>query len=262
MDEVADAACFLLENSGVYGVNLTSTADGCSAERSPSPAWGTWAWRLPSGCSTPVAASPSGTARPAATRSSWTAARPGSSSPRRPSRAAPVCLMVVSDDDACDELAPRILEGARPGGVLVEMSTISVAASTRIAERCAAADVDYLRAPFSGNPNVVRAGKASIFVSGDAEVARRVEPLLEDVAPTVRYVGEGERARRLQAGAADPDRRHRRAAGRGGRPRRGRRDRAPGAARRDRRLGRRLALRRLKVPALAHEDWSATFTTR
>jgi 3-hydroxyisobutyrate dehydrogenase-like beta-hydroxyacid dehydrogenase len=42
---------------------------------------------------------------------------------------------------------------------------------------------------------VVRAGKASIFVSGDADETERLRPLLEAIAPTVRYVGEGERAR-------------------------------------------------------------------
>jgi 3-hydroxyisobutyrate dehydrogenase-like beta-hydroxyacid dehydrogenase len=176
--------------------------------------------------------------------------------------AAPVCLVVVSDDGASDELVPRILEGARPGAVLVEMSTISVAASRRIAERCAAADVDYLRAPFSGNPNVVRAGKASIFVSGDADVARRIEPLLQDVAPTVRYVGEGERARVFKlvlqiliAGTAELLAEAVVLGESAGIERQALLDVIQDSV-----VGSRFVAS--KVPALAHEDWSATFTTQ
>jgi 3-hydroxyisobutyrate dehydrogenase-like beta-hydroxyacid dehydrogenase len=175
--------------------------------------------------------------------------------------AASVCLMVVSDDGACDDLVPRLLEGSHPHDVLVEMSTISVAASRRIAERCAAADVDYLRAPFSGNPNVVRQGKASIFVSGDAEVVRQVEPLLQAIAPTVRYVGEGERARVFKlvlqiliAGTAELLAEAVVLGESAGIERQALLDVIQDSV-----VGSRFVAS--KVPALAHEDWSATFTT-
>jgi 3-hydroxyisobutyrate dehydrogenase-like beta-hydroxyacid dehydrogenase len=109
-----------------------------------------------------------------------------------------VCLTLLADDAAVEAVAREILEGARAGTTLVEMSTISVAASARVAEAAAEHDVAYLRAPFSGNPGAVRAGKAAIFVSGPAAASERCTPLLESVAPTVRYVGEDERARVLK----------------------------------------------------------------
>jgi len=111
---------------------------------------------------------------------------------------AEVCLTLLSDDAAVEQVAGEVLEGARPGATLVEMSTISVGASARVAEDAAAHDVAYLRAPFSGNPGTVRTGKAAIFVSGPADAAERCTPLLESIAPTVRYVGDDERARVLK----------------------------------------------------------------
>jgi 3-hydroxyisobutyrate dehydrogenase len=111
---------------------------------------------------------------------------------------ADVCLLVLADDDAVEAVAGEVLARARPSTVLIEMSTISVSASARLADAAAAHEVDYLRAPFSGNPTAVRGGTASIFVSGPADVAERIEPLLRSIAPTVRYVGEGERARALK----------------------------------------------------------------
>jgi 3-hydroxyisobutyrate dehydrogenase-like beta-hydroxyacid dehydrogenase len=113
-------------------------------------------------------------------------------------QAADLCLTLLSDDAAVEAVAAAVLEGARRGTTLVEMSTISVAASARVADAAAAHDVAYLRAPFSGNPGAVRAGKAAIFVSGPADAAERCTPLLESIAPTVRYVGEDERARALK----------------------------------------------------------------
>ncbi len=112
-----------------------------------------------------------------------------------------VCLTSLADDDAVQAVLlgdDGVLARARRGSVLVEASTISVAASRRVADAADAAAVAYLRAPFSGNPAAVRNGKAAVIVSGPEEVARRCEPLLTTIAPTFRYVGEGEDARVLK----------------------------------------------------------------
>lgn len=112
-----------------------------------------------------------------------------------------VCVTSLADDDAVDAAVcgpDGVLAGARPGTILVETSTISVAASERIEREAAAAEVHYLRTPVSGNPAAVRSGNAAIVVSGPTDVAARCEALLAAIAPTVRYVGEGDRARILK----------------------------------------------------------------
>jgi 3-hydroxyisobutyrate dehydrogenase-like beta-hydroxyacid dehydrogenase len=109
--------------------------------------------------------------------------------------AADVCVTMLADDGALEEVAAGVLGGARPGTTLVDMSTVSVAASERVAGRAAATGVEFLRAPVSGNPSVVRAGNLTVIVSGPEDAARRLEPLLRSIGPKMLYVGEGERAR-------------------------------------------------------------------
>lgn len=106
-----------------------------------------------------------------------------------------VVLTSLADDDALDEVAAALLGVAKPGTVLVDTSTVSPAASARVAERAEAASVPYVRAPVSGNPTVVRAGNLSFIVSGPSETLDRVEPILVAIGPTVYRVGDAEEAR-------------------------------------------------------------------
>jgi 3-hydroxyisobutyrate dehydrogenase-like beta-hydroxyacid dehydrogenase len=106
-----------------------------------------------------------------------------------------VCMTMLADDAALETVAEAILSGARRDTTLVDMSTVSVAASERVGRRAAEAGVGYLRAPVSGNPGVVRAGNLTIVVSGPEAVAKELDPLLRAIGPNVYYVGEGEAAR-------------------------------------------------------------------
>jgi len=106
-----------------------------------------------------------------------------------------VVLTSLADDEALEAVAAGILGAARPGTVLVDTSTVSPAASARVASRAEAASVPYLRAPVSGNPTVVRAGTLSIVVSGPPETLERVEAVIRAIGPTVYHVGEREEAR-------------------------------------------------------------------
>ena len=102
---------------------------------------------------------------------------------------------MLTDDDALEAVATEVLDGARRGTTLVDMSTVSVAVSERIAERAAEIGVEYLRSPVSGNPGVVRGGNLTLVVSGSEDAVERLDPLLRAIGPKVFYVGEGERAR-------------------------------------------------------------------
>src|SRR5205823_5779983 len=107
-------------------------------------------------------------------------------------RTADVCVTMLADDEALEPVAGEILGAARRGTTLVDMSTVSVAASERVARAAADAEVAYLRAPVSGNPGVVRAGNLTIVASGPEEKVRELDPLLRAIGPNVYYAGEGE----------------------------------------------------------------------
>jgi 3-hydroxyisobutyrate dehydrogenase-like beta-hydroxyacid dehydrogenase len=106
-----------------------------------------------------------------------------------------VVITSLADDDALDDVAAGLLAAAKPGTVLVDTSTVSPAASARVAAGAEAASVPYLRAPVSGNPTVVRAGALSFIVSGPSETVARVEPILLAIGATVYRVGNAEEAR-------------------------------------------------------------------
>ena len=106
-----------------------------------------------------------------------------------------VVLTSLADDDAFEAVAVEVVSAARPGTILVDLSTVSPAASARVASLAEAASVAYLRAPVSGNPTVVRAGNLSFIVSGPREALERVEEVIRAIGPTVHHVGDGEQAR-------------------------------------------------------------------
>jgi 3-hydroxyisobutyrate dehydrogenase-like beta-hydroxyacid dehydrogenase len=120
------------------------------------------------------------------------------SSPGEACRAAEVWVTMVLDDAALEDVTEELFRAPGAGAVLVDMSTVSPAASRRVAEAAAAAGVAYLRAPVSGNPSVVAAGNLGIMVSGDEEAFAATEALLRDIGPNVFYVGPGEEARVLK----------------------------------------------------------------
>jgi 3-hydroxyisobutyrate dehydrogenase len=80
--------------------------------------------------------------------------------------------------------------------IFVDCSTIAVEDSAEIRKKLKDAGADFIAAPVSGNAKVIKAGKLSAVASGAEPAFRKVEPMLEAIAPNgVSYVGEGEFAR-------------------------------------------------------------------
>jgi 3-hydroxyisobutyrate dehydrogenase-like beta-hydroxyacid dehydrogenase len=110
-------------------------------------------------------------------------------------------MTFLADDDAVVQvyLAPGgLVETAPAGALLIEMSTISPAASAGVAAAAAARGLHYLRCPVSGNPGVLAAGNLTLIVSGDEVAVETARPLLEHVGAKSYYVGAEEQARVLK----------------------------------------------------------------
>lgn len=116
-------------------------------------------------------------------------------SPAALAGAADVVVTSLPDDAALESVAAELVAAARPGILLVDTSTVSPSASARVAALAGEASVDYLRAPVSGNPAVVRAGNLAFIVSGPPGALARADPVLRAIGPTVHVVGEHEEAR-------------------------------------------------------------------
>jgi 3-hydroxyisobutyrate dehydrogenase-like beta-hydroxyacid dehydrogenase len=103
--------------------------------------------------------------------------------------------LLSADRRAADLTAPDLDGADRRPGVIVDCSTVSVAASARVRAAVNAAGAGFLAAPVSGNPHVVAEGGCCIVASGPAEVFERVRPYLEQIAKVAVHAGEEEQSR-------------------------------------------------------------------
>ncbi len=108
-----------------------------------------------------------------------------------------VCTFLADDTAVANVLLGPggLLAAAARGATLVELSTVSPGVSAAVADSARARGVRYVRAPVSGNPEVLAAGNLSLIVSGEETDVEAARPLLELIGPTVIYVGPGEAAR-------------------------------------------------------------------
>jgi 3-hydroxyisobutyrate dehydrogenase-like beta-hydroxyacid dehydrogenase len=81
------------------------------------------------------------------------------------------------------------IEGARPGQVFCDLSTVGPDTHRKIAARLAERGVGYLDAPISGGTSGAQAGTLTIMVGGAAEHFERVHPMLEAMGKNIHLVG-------------------------------------------------------------------------
>ena len=101
----------------------------------------------------------------------------------------------LPDDAALRQVAGELIPALRPGGVLVETSTVSPTVSAEIGKELAAHGIVYLRAPVSGNPIAAEAGKLTAMVSGPKEAFEVIRPLMASYSQAQFWLGDGEQAR-------------------------------------------------------------------
>jgi len=82
-----------------------------------------------------------------------------------------------------------IVEGARPGLIYVDMSTISPLVSQKVAQALEAKGVRMLDAPVSGGEKGAIDGALSIMVGGDQAVFDSVLPILQAMGKTITRLG-------------------------------------------------------------------------
>ena len=83
-----------------------------------------------------------------------------------------------------------ILEGAHPGMIWVDNSTIKPAASRRMAAKLALRGVQSLDAPVSGGDIGARQATLAIMVGGPEEALARVLPVFHAMGKSITHVGE------------------------------------------------------------------------
>ena len=103
-------------------------------------------------------------------------------SPRQVAEGSAVVITMLPDSPDVEQVAlgpDGLIEGARPGLIYVDMSTIVPAVAVRVAAALAEKGVRCLDAPVSGGDVGARQGTLSIMAGGDEAVFEQVKPIFD-----------------------------------------------------------------------------------
>lgn len=103
-----------------------------------------------------------------------------------------IVITIVSDTPDVEAVLfgpGGVAEGAEPGTLVIDMSTISPSATREFAQRLGARGVGMLDGPVSGGSEGAKKGTLSIFVGGNAADLERARPVLQSLGTTITHVG-------------------------------------------------------------------------
>ena len=106
---------------------------------------------------------------------------------------ADVTIIMVSDTADVEQVifgAGGVTHGAKPGSVVVDMSTISPTATRRFAEELGVRGIEMLDAPVSGGDVGAINATLSIMVGGKSAVFERVQPLFAAMGKNIVHIGD------------------------------------------------------------------------
>src|SRR5574340_328775 len=103
------------------------------------------------------------------------------------------CVFLCVGDSSMSERAilgpDGVIEGAKPGTVVVDASTISRAVSRKISAALHARGVEFLDAPCTGSTPGAEGGTLTFMIGGKQEVFERARPWFEPMGKRLYYCG-------------------------------------------------------------------------
>jgi 3-hydroxyisobutyrate dehydrogenase len=85
--------------------------------------------------------------------------------------------------------AGGLVDSAKPGTMLIDLSSVLPSTPRKIEPHARARGVHFLEAPVSGGVRGARAATLAIMVGGDPEVLTRAQPVLRAIGPNIFHVG-------------------------------------------------------------------------
>jgi 3-hydroxyisobutyrate dehydrogenase-like beta-hydroxyacid dehydrogenase len=117
--------------------------------------------------------------------------------PRAVAEAVDVVFTMVTNTAALHEVVGGqngILAGLGKGKMYIDMSTISPAASKKLATQVAEKGAHMLDSPVSGSVITLEQGNLSLMVGGEKAIFEQAKSILLDIGPKVNYVGSNGQA--------------------------------------------------------------------
>lgn len=115
-------------------------------------------------------------------------------------RMADVILTVVTDDEAMAAIfTPENLLNQAEGRVFLNCATLSPAVHEQVAQACESAGATALEACMASSITQAREGTLYLMMGGEEQCFSEMQPLLEDLSVSLRYVGGIGQASRVKA---------------------------------------------------------------
>jgi 3-hydroxyisobutyrate dehydrogenase len=102
---------------------------------------------------------------------------------------ADVVVTMLFDADSILEALTAAADKLRPGALWLQMSTVGVEGSARLADFARARGLTYVDAPVMGTRQPAEQGQLGVLASGPEQVREQVERLLAPVAARVAWLG-------------------------------------------------------------------------
>ncbi|MBK5294963.1 MAG: NAD(P)-dependent oxidoreductase [Acidobacteriia bacterium] len=113
-------------------------------------------------------------------------------SPREVAAKADCIFLCVGDTKMSEQVIlgkDGLIEGAKPGTVIVDASTVAPSSSLMVGEKLAAKGVHFLGAPCTGSRPGAEGGTLTFMIGGDKEVFERTRPFFEPMGKLLYYCG-------------------------------------------------------------------------
>lgn len=108
------------------------------------------------------------------------------------------CLGSQSGFEAVVHGTDGFLTQAKPGQIIIALSSDSLQFKRDQAENLARHGIGHLDATVSGGPTKIDEGKAIIFIGGDEELVSQCQSVLDSITPTWHHVGDHGSATKLK----------------------------------------------------------------
>src|SRR5215475_938042 len=99
------------------------------------------------------------------------------------------CLPASPDVEALYLEPDGLIDLAKPGTVLIDLSSVLPSTPRKLEPRAQAKGLHFLESPVSGGVSGARAATLAVMVGGDPAVLERVRPVLRAIGPNIFHVG-------------------------------------------------------------------------
>src|SRR4051794_5985641 len=111
---------------------------------------------------------------------------------------ADLVVTILSDGDAVEEVAREALPAMDDGAAWLQMSTVGIEATERLARMADERGVEFVDAPVIGTKQPAEQGKLTVLASGPSGARERAKPLFDAVAASVVDLGDAGEGNRLK----------------------------------------------------------------